>query len=119
MSTNESQISSAQLQDEGWTRRFTALGRRLTEVAELYSELGFEVRLEPVDMDQEEVMSAESCKDCFVAMQARTIYTRFREEFKVSETNGAYNKRVRTIVSADLSLTSPIHRPSLHIPQPE
>lgn len=76
MSTNVSQISGAQLQDEGWTRRFTTLGRRLNEVAELYSELGFEVRLEPVDLEQEETMSEESCKNCFVAMQARTIYTR-------------------------------------------
>jgi len=73
---NESQISGAQLQDEDWTRRFTALGRRLNELAELYSELGFEVRLESVDLDQEETMSAESCRDCFVTMQARTIYTR-------------------------------------------
>jgi hypothetical protein len=76
MSPNELQISSAQLQDEGWTRRFTALGRRLNELAELYGELGFEVRLESVDLDQEEIMSAESCRDCFVTMQARTIYTR-------------------------------------------
>jgi hypothetical protein len=76
MSTNESQISGVQLQDEGWTRRFTTLGRRLNEVAELYSELGFEVRLETVDLDQEETMSAESCRNCFVTMQARTIYTR-------------------------------------------
>lgn len=76
MSMNESQISGAQLQDEGWTRRFTALGRRLNELAELYSELGFEVRLESVDLDQEEIMPVESCKDCFVTMQARTIYTR-------------------------------------------
>jgi len=76
MSPNEPQISSAQLQDEGWTRRFTALGRRLNELAELYSELGFEVRLESVDLDQEEIMSAESCKDCFITMQARTIYIR-------------------------------------------
>lgn len=76
MSPNELQISSAQLQDEGWTRRFTALGRRLNELAELYSELGFEVRLESVDMDQEEIMPVESCKDCFVTMQTRTIYTR-------------------------------------------
>jgi len=73
---NESQISGAQLQDEDWTRRFTALGRRLNELAELYSELGFEVRLESVDLDQEEIMSAENCRDCFVTMQARTIYTR-------------------------------------------
>ncbi len=76
MSTIESQISGAQLQVEGWTRRFTALGRRLNELAELYGELGFEVRLESVDLDQEEIMSAESCRDCFVTMQARTIYTR-------------------------------------------
>ena len=70
------QVRSAQLQAEGWTRRFTALGRRLNEVAELYSELGFEVRLETVDPDAEESMGSESCKDCFVTMQARTIYTR-------------------------------------------
>ena len=76
VSTSESQKSSAELQDEGWTKRFTALGRRLNEVAELYSNLGFEVRLEPVDLDQEDTMSADSCKDCFVTMQARTIYTR-------------------------------------------
>jgi len=76
MGTNELQISGAQLQDEGWTRRFTALGRRLNELAELYGELGFEVRLESVDLHQEEIMSAESCRDCFVTMQARTIYTR-------------------------------------------
>ncbi len=76
MSMNESQQSGIELLDEGWTRRFTAMGRRLNEVAELYSELGFEVRLEPVDPDQEETMSAESCKGCFVTMQARTIYTR-------------------------------------------
>ena len=76
MSMNESQISGVQLQEEGWTRRFTALGRRLNELAELYSELGFEVRLESVDLDQEEIMLVESCKDCYVTMQARTIYTR-------------------------------------------
>ena len=76
MSMHESHISGTELRDEGWTKRFTALGRRLNEVAELYNELGFEVRLEPVDPDQAETMSAESCKGCFVTMQARTIYTR-------------------------------------------
>ena len=55
MSMNESQISGAQLLDEGWTRRFTALGRRLNELAELYSELGFEVRLEAVDLNLKRV----------------------------------------------------------------
>ncbi len=85
MSTNVAQIRSAQLQAEGWTRRFTALGRRLNEAAELYSELGYEVLLEPVDLDEEETAGAEGCKDCFVTMQARTIYTRPRNAVKVSE----------------------------------
>ena len=76
MSKNKSHTLGIQRQDEGWTRRFTTLGRRLTEVVELYSELGFEVRLEPVDLDQEETMSVEACEDCFVTIQARTIYTR-------------------------------------------
>ena len=106
MSTNESQVSGDQLQDEGWTRRFTALGRRLNEVAELYRELGFEVRLEPVDLDQEETMSAESCKDCFVTIQARTIYT--RPKIKDSK---ALNKLSGNSVGADLSRSQPIHRP--------
>lgn len=85
VSTNVAQLRSMQLQKEGWTRRFTALGRRLNEAAELYSELGYEVRLEPVDLDEEETMGAEGCKDCFVTMQARTIYTRPRKAVKVSE----------------------------------
>jgi mRNA-degrading endonuclease YafQ of YafQ-DinJ toxin-antitoxin module len=79
VSTNVSQVRSAQLQAEGWTRRFTALGRRLNEAAELYNELGYEVRLEPVNQDEEETAGAEGCKDCFVTMQARTIYTRPKE----------------------------------------
>ena len=83
--TNVAQIRSAQLQAEGWTRRFTALGRRLNEAVELYSELGFEVRLEPVNLDEEETAGAEGCKDCFVTMQARTIYTRPRDVVKISE----------------------------------
>jgi hypothetical protein len=85
VSTNVAQIRSAQLQAEGWTRRFTALGRRLNEAAELYRQLGYEVRLEPVDLNEEETTGAEGCKDCFVTMQARTIYTRPRKAVKVSE----------------------------------
>ncbi len=88
MSTNVSHMRSVQLQEEGWTRRFTALGRRLNEAVELYHLLGFEVRLEPVALDEEETSAAESCKDCFVTIQARTIFTRPREEAKVSEYYG-------------------------------
>ena len=85
VSSNVSQLRSIQLQEEGWTRRFTALGRRLNEAAELYRQLGFDVRMEPVDLNEEETAGAEGCKDCFVTMQARTIYTRPLNAVKVSE----------------------------------
>ena len=88
MSKNKSHTLGIQRQDEGWTRRFIALGRRLNEAAELYSQLGYEVRLEPVNLDEEESMGAESCKDCFVTVQARTIYTRPREVVKVGVSYG-------------------------------
>ena len=81
MGTSVSQTPGTQLQEEGWT----ALGRRLNEAAELYRQLGFEVRLEPVDLNEEETAGAEGCKDCFVTMQARTIYTRPGEIVKLSE----------------------------------
>jgi len=71
---------SAALQEAGWTRRFTALGRRLEEAAELYRQLGFEVLLEPADPDEQASTFptgwAESCRQCFVTAYARTIYTR-------------------------------------------
>lgn len=67
---------NALLQEAGWTRRFTALGRRLEEAAELYRQLGFEVLLEPADPDEQASAGAESCRQCFVTAYARTIYTR-------------------------------------------
>jgi hypothetical protein len=70
------QLRSTQLHEQGWTRRFTTVGRRLNEAVELYRQLGYEVRLEPVDLDEEETAGAESCKNCLVTTHARTIYTR-------------------------------------------
>jgi len=59
---------------EGWERRFVTDGRRATEVIDLYEELGYEVRAEPV---REEELENE-CEDCqlIVLMQFKTIYTR-------------------------------------------
>jgi hypothetical protein len=82
MRTDLPEMRSIQLQKDGWTRRFTALGRRLNEAADLYCELGYEFRLEPVDLDEEEATGVEGCKDCFVTMQARTIYTRPNDVIK-------------------------------------
>jgi len=66
---------STALQEQGWTQRFTAVGLRLREAVELYRQLGYEVYLEPADLSAEQ-REIEACMRCFVATQARTIYTR-------------------------------------------
>jgi hypothetical protein len=61
-----------QLKKEGWEKRFTIDEPRLSEMAEQYKELGFEVLLEPVDL------SSEECTSCMTAdpQRYKTIYTR-------------------------------------------
>jgi len=61
-----------ELKKEGWEKRFTMDEPRLSEMAEQYKELGFEVLLEPVDF------SSEECTTCMTASpdRYRTIYTR-------------------------------------------
>lgn len=79
---------------DGWTRRFTAIGARLSEAVELYRRLGFEIRLEPAAPGSEEVADTDTdtgtgtgtgtdtdattagCEQCFVMSLARIIYTR-------------------------------------------
>ena len=58
-----------------WTRRFTAIGARLSEAVELYHALGYEIRLEPADASDTE-LADEACAQCMVMTLARTIYTR-------------------------------------------
>ncbi len=60
------------LRKEGWEKRFTIDEPRLSEMAEAYQELGFEVLLEPVDL------SSEECTSCISAhpQRYRTLYTR-------------------------------------------
>lgn len=59
---------------EGWQRRFTADAFRVKEARQLYSELGFEVRLEPINPAE----LSEVCGDCRVAtcLAYVTVYTR-------------------------------------------
>jgi hypothetical protein len=61
-----------ELKKEGWEKRFTIDEPRLSEMAEQYKELGFEVLLEPVDL------SSEECTSCIAVDPKRykTIYTR-------------------------------------------
>jgi len=84
----------AALQEEGWIRRFTALGRRLEEASELYRQLGFEVLLEPADSEEQTSAGAESCRQCFVTAYARTIYTRPRTATRSGEGSSTLASRL-------------------------
>jgi hypothetical protein len=73
-------LSEAQLQPDpalvadGWERRFIADSQRAAEAIELYTELGYEVRVEslrPEDIRDE----CEGCRSQ-AALQFKTIYTR-------------------------------------------
>jgi hypothetical protein len=63
----------AELQSQGWTRRFVGAPPRLKEMVELYQSLGFEVHLEryaPEDLDG-------GCDGCRLALDLfRVVYTR-------------------------------------------
>jgi hypothetical protein len=59
---------------QGWERRFTADEQRAKEAMELYSELGYEVRAEPVLPEELQ----DDCQDCktVVSFYVQTVYTR-------------------------------------------
>ncbi len=75
-------LTEAQLQPdpglvaEGWQRRFTADEQRIQEVVELYKELGYEVRMEPVTTGELQ----DDCHECQASSSLRlfTVYTRKR-----------------------------------------
>ena len=73
-------LSDAELQPdpafvaEGWERRFTADPQRAEEAMELYAQLGYEVRAEPVNR-QELKDECDGCRST-VTFQFKTIYTR-------------------------------------------
>jgi len=58
----------------GWERRFIADGQRAQEVADLYSQLGYEVCMDPLGPGD----LSEGCEDCALVefLQFRVVYTR-------------------------------------------
>jgi len=58
---------------EGWKKQSTLDEPRLSEMAEMYNEIGFEVYLEPFDPDEE-----SGCFECMKIspQKYKTIYTR-------------------------------------------
>lgn len=66
-------MSSATLVGAGWEKRATYDEPRLSEIAELYKELGFEVYIQPFNPDEE-----THCAEClkFSPEKYKTVYTR-------------------------------------------
>lgn len=64
---------SQELEAQGWQRQATYDEPRLTEMVEAYQELGFEVHLEPFELDD-----GQECTVCMQQMPDRfkTIFTR-------------------------------------------
>jgi hypothetical protein len=62
-----------QLARQGWTRCATYDEPRLSEMADMYRDIGIEVLLEPFHADE-----APRCSDCMASMpeKYKTIYTR-------------------------------------------
>ena len=59
---------------EGWIKRTTIGEPRLSEIVELYKSLGYEVRVEPVKLDELD----EECIRCYENEndEAKTVYVR-------------------------------------------
>jgi len=63
-----------QLVAQGWERRFVTDGQRASEVVDLYRQLGFEARLEPLRAEGAE----GDCADCRLVqiLHMAMVYTR-------------------------------------------
>jgi hypothetical protein len=71
-----------ELISQGWERRFVASEPRLSEVAELYDSIGFDVLLDPMpteeEVEQQGGCSDGECRACFEVGKEnyRIVYTR-------------------------------------------
>lgn len=66
-------VMDEKIEREGWTKRSILDEPRLTEVAEMYRSIGFEVKLVPLETN-----SIEGCTSCFESSPKRfsIVYTR-------------------------------------------
>ena len=65
---------SEELEKKGWIKRTTIGEPRLSEIVELYKSLGYEVRVEPVKIDELD----EECRRCYEneANEVKTVYVK-------------------------------------------
>jgi hypothetical protein len=70
-------VEPEELEKQGWIKRTTIGEPRLTEIVEEYKALGFEVHLEPVNLEQID----EGCRRCYgsAADKIKTVYVRKRK----------------------------------------
>ncbi|MBF0524354.1 MAG: hypothetical protein HQK56_04580 [Deltaproteobacteria bacterium] len=63
---------------QGWARQFMTGEPRLSEAVAAYEDIGFEVRLDPVDLTEEDGV----CKSClkWAPEEFKVIYTRPRKD---------------------------------------
>jgi hypothetical protein len=73
----------------GWEKRFVACGPRLSEMIEMYDEIGFEVHLEPLPSKEE--MSMENCD----ANGCTVCFDIDRERYRIIFTRPAGNESPR------------------------
>ena len=64
----------AELKEEGWEKRTTIGEPKLSEIVAEYESLGFEVRLEPVNLDELD----QNCQKCYERNPDKfmTVYVR-------------------------------------------
>ena len=69
--------ADSELVAQGWERRFITDSLRSREMVELYTELGYEVHLEPLDQQE----FSEECEDCALValLKFATLYTRKKD----------------------------------------
>ena len=67
-------LRQKELEKEGWVKQTTIGEPRLSEIVELYKSLGYEVRLEPVELDELD----EECRRCYEGEvdEVKTVYVR-------------------------------------------
>ena len=66
-------MQETELIKQGWKKQATHDEPRLSEIVEMYEEIGFEIHLEPFDPE-----SAPTCSECMAVNieNYKTVYTR-------------------------------------------
>ncbi len=71
-------LREKELEKEGWVKQTTIGEPRLSEIVELYKSLGYEVRFEPVKLDELD----EECRRCYESEidEVKTVYVRKKKK---------------------------------------